>query len=74
MAESLLWDPFEGLAPFLDWALEPERARTEKKLAATMDQMLAFYGKMLPHIDAILNQLDDYLGEELPAPENAACG
>lgn len=50
MAESLLWDPFEGLAPFLDWALEPERARTEKKLAATMDQMLASPGPPTPHI------------------------
>ena len=42
LAESLPSDPFGDLAPFLDWAPGPERARTEKKLAATMDDMLAF--------------------------------
>lgn len=68
MAESLLPDAFEDLAPFLDWALEPERARTEKKLAATMDETRAFYGAMMPRINAILDYLDAHFGEELPAP------
>lgn len=68
MAESLLPDAFEDLVPFLDWALEPERARTEKKLAATMDETRAFYGAMMSHIDAILDYLDDHFGKELPAP------
>ena len=31
MADAALPEAFEDLAPWLDWALEPERARTAKK-------------------------------------------
>ena len=41
VAESALPEAFEDLAPFVDWALEPERARTGKKVAASMDEIRA---------------------------------
>ena len=65
--ESLLPDGFEHLAPFLDWALESERERTEKKVTATMDETLAFYNAMMPRIDEILDYLEGYFGGDAPA-------
>ena len=41
-AEPALPEAFEDLALFVDWALEPERARTEKKVAASMDDIRTF--------------------------------
>lgn len=66
MAESLLPDAFDDLAPFLDWALESERARTEKKVTATIDEVRAFYDAMMPRIGEILDYLDGYFGGSMP--------
>lgn len=55
------------VALFLDWALESERERTKKKVAATMDAARAFYSAMRPRIDEILDYLEDYFGGDAPA-------
>ncbi|MCY4612559.1 MAG: hypothetical protein OXB94_02925 [Nitrospira sp.] len=68
MAELELPEPFEDLAPYLDWALEPERALTEKKAAASMDEIRAFYDAMISRIDEILDYLEPYFGRDMPAP------
>ena len=39
MSEPLLPEKFGDLEPFADWALEPERARTEKRVAASMEEI-----------------------------------
>lgn len=68
MTQPLLPEPFEELAPFLDWALEPELARTEKKAAASVDECRAFYDAMMLRINEILDYLDGDFGGDMPAP------
>ena len=68
MAEPSLPEMFEDLAPFLDWAVEPERARIEKKCAASMDEILSFYDAMIARIDEILDYLQDCLGGDKAEP------
>ena len=66
MREPLLPDAFGDLAPFADWALEPERARTEKKAVASMDEIRAFYDAMMPRIGEVLAHLEDHFGGDMP--------
>ena len=73
MVESMLPDAFEDLAPFLDWALEWERERTEKKVATAMDETRAFYNAMMLRIDEILGYLEGYFGGEMPARAHRLC-
>ena len=68
MAEAALPEAFEDLAPWLDWALEPERARTEKKVASSMDELRAFYDAVMPRMEEIIAHLDDVAGDDRPAP------
>ena len=67
MIEPLLPAPFQDLTPFADWALEPERARTEKKVAASMGEISAFYDAMVRRIDQIVDYLEGYFGRDMPA-------
>lgn len=64
MVEPVLPELFEDLTPFLDWALEPERARTEKKSSASMDEILSFYNAMIPRFGEILDYLQDNFDED----------
>ncbi|MDE0059937.1 MAG: hypothetical protein OXI22_01975 [Defluviicoccus sp.] len=59
-------DAFAELAPFADWALEPERARIEKKAASSMEEIRAFYDAMMLRMDEVLAYLDDDFGGDLP--------
>lgn len=68
MSEPGLPEPFEDLTSFLDWALEPEFARTEKRMAASMDESHAFYDAMMARIDEILDYLEGDFGGDMPAP------
>ena len=68
MTEALLPDGFADLAPWADWALEPERARTAKKAASSMEEIRAFYDAMMPRLEEIMAYLDGVpAGEERPA-------
>ncbi len=58
MAEAALPEAFEDLAPWLDWALEPERARTAKKVASSMEELRAFYDAVMPRMEEIIDYLD----------------
>ena len=58
VVESALPEAFEDLAPFVDWALEPERVRTHKKVAASMEEIRAFYGAVIPRLDAMIDYLE----------------
>ena len=69
MTDALLPEGFADLAPWLDWALEPERARTAKKAASSMAEIRAFYDAMMPRLEEIMAYLDGVpAGEARPAP------
>ena len=69
MAEPVLPDGFQDLAPWLDWALEPERARTEKREASSMAEIRAFYDAVLPRIEEAIRYLEDFRDHDMPAPQ-----
>jgi hypothetical protein len=68
MAEAMLPEAFADLAPWLDWALEPERARTAKKVASSMEEINAFYDAAMPRLDEIVAYLEGVAGDAMPAP------
>ena len=59
MADAQMPDGFEDLAPWLDWALEPERARTAKKVESSMEELRAFYDAVIPRMEDIIAYLDN---------------
>ena len=70
MTEPVFPKPFEDLAPFAGWALETERARTEKKVGASMDEIRVFYDAVLPRLDAMIEHLEGFSVGDMPAPEH----
>ena len=68
MAESPLPEAFADLTPWAGWALEPERARTAKKVASSMEELRAFYDAMMPRLEAIIAYLDGLPAGDRPAP------
>ena len=68
MADAALPDGFEDLVPWLDWALDSERARTAKKMAASMEELRALYDAVMPRMEEIIAYLDSVPGDDLPAP------
>ena len=70
MTEPALPEPFEDLAPFVDWALETERARTEKKVGGSMDEIRVFHDSVLPRLDAMIEHLEGFSDGDMPAPEH----
>ena len=68
MADATLPEAFEDLAPWLDWALEPERARTAKKVASSMEELRAFYDAVMPRMEEIIAYLDSIPSDDRPAP------
>ena len=67
MAASELPAPFQELVPFANWALQPERARTELRLTSTMEEIQAFYDAMMQRIDEILDYLECHYAADMPA-------
>jgi hypothetical protein len=43
---------FADLERFADWAVPTERARYEKRLASTMDELQALYDAVFPRLEA----------------------
>ncbi len=68
MAEAALPEAFADLAPWLDWALEPERARTAKKVASSMEEINAFYDAVMPRMEEIIAYMDGVPADDRPAP------
>ena len=61
--------PFSHLEPFIDWALERERQRTEKREASSMDEVRSFYDAVFPRMEEIVAHLDDFPFDEMPEKE-----
>src|SRR5262245_43393500 len=57
---------FSDLEPFADWALPTERARYEKRLASTMDDMQALYDAAMARMDDALAYLEGTAVDALP--------
>jgi hypothetical protein len=57
---------FGDLEPFADWALQGERARYQKRLASSMEELQAFYDAAFPRLEAICDYLDQFELNALP--------
>ena len=68
MADAALPEAFEDLVPWLDWALDSERARTAKKMAASMEELRALYDAVMPRMEEIIAYLDSVPSDDRPAP------
>ena len=53
-------EEFGDLQPYLEWALEPERARTEKRVASSMAEIRDFYDTVQPRLEAMIRYLEDF--------------
>ena len=69
MTDHSLPEGFSDLAPFIGWALERERQRTEKREASTMDEVRAFYDAVFPRMEEIVAHLDAFVLDALPEKE-----
>jgi hypothetical protein len=69
MTDHSLPEGFSDLAPFIGWALERERQRTEKREASTMDEVRAFYDAVFPRMEEIVAHLDGFPLDALPEKE-----
>jgi hypothetical protein len=58
---------FAELEPFADWAVPTERARYEKRVASTMDELQAFYDAAFPRIDDAIAYFTNRPVDALPA-------
>jgi hypothetical protein len=62
--------PFDDLESVIDWSLERERERTEKREASTMDEVRAFYDAVFPRMEEIVKHLDGFPFDALPEKEH----
>jgi hypothetical protein len=57
---------FADLEPFADWAIPTEKARYDKRVESTMDQLQAFYDAAFPRMEAAISYLDQLDLNALP--------
>jgi len=57
---------FADLEPYADWAVPTERARYDKRLASTMDELQAFYDAAFPRMEAAVAHLEQFPIDALP--------
>ena len=50
-----------------EWALPTQNTRWDKRLASTREELFTFYNAVLPHLEPILDHVDQYPLGELPA-------
>jgi len=63
---SLLPAEFADLEPFAEWAIPTERARYEKRLSKTMDELQGFYDAAFARLDAGTSYLEQYDLNDMP--------
>ena len=49
-----------------EWALPTQNTRWDKRLASTREELIIFYNAVLPHLERILDHVDQYPLGELP--------
>ena len=57
---------FEELAPYSDWALQGERARYDKRVASTMDELQTFYDAAFAKLEDACTYFDGFGLDDLP--------
>jgi hypothetical protein len=57
---------FADLEPFVEWAIPTERARYDKRVASTMDQLQTFYDAAFPRMEDAMSYLEQYSMDALP--------
>ena len=57
---------FADLEPFAEWALATERARYDRRLASTMDELQAFYDAAFPRMDDAMSYLEQFSMDAFP--------
>jgi hypothetical protein len=57
---------FADLEPFAEWAIPTERARYDKRVASTMDELQAFYDAAFPRMEDALSYLEQFSMDSLP--------
>ena len=62
----LLPPDFADLEPFAGWAISTEKARYDKRLASTIDELQKFYDAALPRMDAATSYLEQFDMNDLP--------
>ena len=67
MSQSLLPRQFTDLEPFASgWSLAEERARNQKRLTSTMEELQTFYDAIFPRMEAILEYLEQFPLDAMP--------
>ncbi len=68
MGTSLLPTPFADLDVFAaSWSLGTQRERENKRAASSAGELKTMYEVLLPRLDAMLEHLDQYALDKLPA-------
>jgi hypothetical protein len=63
---STLPSEFSDLEPFAKWAVPTERARYDKRVASSMDELQAFYDAAFPRMEDAMAYLDKLDLNSLP--------
>ena len=63
-------EKFAHLASYGDWILDDESARRLKCDESSMEELQEFYDSVLPCLDSILEELNQYSLGELPEAEH----
>jgi hypothetical protein len=59
--------PFADLESVADWALATEAQRARKRRDSSMAEIRSFYDVILPRMDAIIEYLDQFPLDNMPA-------
>lgn len=63
-------EPFRALSGYVaDWAIDTEAARNRKRLASSMDELVAFYNAMLAHMEPAIEYLNTKPLDALAEPD-----
>ena len=60
---------FEDLEVWMDWSLVTMAERSARRCSSSMEDLEAFYGAMLPRLEAVLGYLAEIPADD-EAPEN----
>ena len=73
MSQHQLPEPFNDLAPFLDWSLSTERERMEKRESTPMPEINEFHERMSERLEEIVTYLNQYPYAEMPDDAQCLC-
>jgi hypothetical protein len=67
MPERQLPEEFADLEPFMAWSLATEAERSRKRRSSSMVEIQAFYDALLPRLESVINYLNQFPIDNLPA-------